>query len=667
MAQPGKRALLVGIDSYRYLGSGWQLRGAVNDTRAVGRYLTDALGFPAENLRLLANAEATRENLLAALDRLVTETAENDLVVVYYSGHGSRAATADGREGEPWEETLVPHDSGRGEAPNRDIASLELRRRMVRLSEKTQRLTLVFDCCHAGTLSRDPFAAKARWVPPAVAMPPAAPEKADSPPAYLPYSRRYTLIAACRRNESANEIRLGGDNPLYHGALTHHLLTELRHASQGSTWRGVMEAVTIAVNRRFRDQHPQLEGAVDRELFGLSERRPMRYMRVIGADEQRRRVVLDGGVVHGVGRRSRWVTHLPGAEQVEGSARQLAEVEVCTVRATTADAELVDGEASCPPVGARLVESRLGEAATRFRVEAVAQIDAERWLPALAEEIEDHPLLEWSEGGGDADVRVYFLAPRETALAGDPLPARESLGTPAYTAVGVDGELLMPVRQLTGPEAIVTLVQNLAKRARWLQGLELRQRDDPTLDGAIRFEILRRRSGIWQPISPEDPTFTHGERFAIELEHHHRRALFLYVLNFSCEGEICPLYPAEGAWALVEPDHPVRYGVADEEADGDVVRFTLSSDFPYSNPGGAATATEVLKLFALEEATDFRPLFQNRYRHIRGWRSLYQQSLLGQRLSQMLAGDRDLGRVEGGVQQPWTTLERQISIRRSAR
>lgn len=665
MMSPGGRALLIGINSYPHLGRSLQLRGAVNDVRAMAGYLREALGFKEEDVRLLVDAEATRSNILSSIDSLVDETAEGDLVVVHYSGHGSRMNSPEGRAGEAHEETLVPYDTGRNGAPNRDITSLELRHRFLRLSEKTLRLTLVFDCCHSGTLSRDPFAARARWVPSAEAPPRPRPEGVDAAPSPLPYNRRYTLVAACRRDESAYEVCVGGGDPLHHGALTHHLLTELRKAAAKETWRSLMESVTIGVNLRFRNQHPQLEGAVDREIFGSAERRPMRYLRVIGADEERRRVVLDGGAVLGVGRRSRWMAYPPNTENLEQGAQPLAEVEVCAVRATTADADLVGREARCPPVGARLVETRLGDAAVRFRVEAVSQVADQRWLRALAEEVEAHPLLEWCEGleSGNRDARVYFLGARTIVAAGDPVPSWGPIREPVYAAVGVGGELLMPVRPLTGQEAIVTLVQNLVARARWLQGCELRQRDDSTLAGQVRFEILRQRNGDWIPISPDDSTFTDGERFAVELEHHHGRSLFFYVLNFSSEGEIGLVYPARGARVPVKSRYKVRYG----DAEGDRVSFTLSHHFPYENPGGPTEATEVLKLFALEEETDFRPLFQGRYRQIRGWRSLYQRSLLGQRLCQLMIGDRDLRRVEAGVQRPWTTLERQVVIRRSSR
>jgi len=659
MAHHGKRALLIGIDAYPRLESHQRLRGAVNDVHAMAEYLVQDLDFAEEDLRLLLDAQATRQGILEAFERLVGETRADDLVVVYYSGHGSRVRAAS-RGGDDWEETIVPYDSGRGQHPSYDVDSTELRRLLLRLTDKTRRLTLIFDCCHSGTLTRDPFAARTRWVPPAGERPPTHRDD-GSPPAYLPYNRRYTLIAACRRSETAREFVPDGEKSVHRGVLTHHLLAELHRSPADATWRDVMEAVTVAVSARFRDQHPQLEGAVDRELFGLAERRPMRYVRVCGRDDERGRLVLDAGVVHGVGRGSGWAVYPPGTREVKQDTAALATLEVTAVRATTADAQAVDDEIDKVPVGARAVETRLGDAAAPFRVEVVAQVDPGHWLVGdLGEEIDAHPLLERSEGPAGAHVRIYLLAPRSTMADGDPVSSLGSIGEPVYGVVGADGELLMPARPLADPDAMSTLVQNLAGRARWLHALELRQRDAPTLEGALHFAVLRQRDGHWQPVSPDDPEFADGEPFAIEVSHHHSRPLHVYVLNFSVDGEISLVYPTEGAWEPIEPGHPVRYG----DESGDTVRFVVPSGYPDGDRSAPVRAPEVLKLFATEESTDFRPLFQNRYRHLRAWRTVYQQSLLGQRLCQLLAGSRELVRREGGVSEPWITVERSVRIRR---
>ena len=64
------------------------------DAASLHGLLTQRLGFPAENVILLKNQDATREKIIAALEWLATNPeidSESD-VVFYYSGHGLRNA-----------------------------------------------------------------------------------------------------------------------------------------------------------------------------------------------------------------------------------------------------------------------------------------------------------------------------------------------------------------------------------------------------------------------------------------------------------------------------------------------------------------------------------------------------------------------------------------------
>src|SRR5262249_3119547 len=64
-----RHALVVGIDTYQSPAVP-ALRGAVNDARAMASVLEERCGFPAANIRVLLNHEATREAILAAFGDL---------------------------------------------------------------------------------------------------------------------------------------------------------------------------------------------------------------------------------------------------------------------------------------------------------------------------------------------------------------------------------------------------------------------------------------------------------------------------------------------------------------------------------------------------------------------------------------------------------------------
>ena len=138
----GKRALLIGINHYPRFAESYQLQGSVNDARAMADLLAGQLGFPQDDVEVLVDEEATRDGILAAMDRLVHRVGDNDVVVVHYSGHGSQVyRPQDPREADRYEETIVPCDSGRPPHPNRDVGCHEIYAWLRQLTAITSRVT----------------------------------------------------------------------------------------------------------------------------------------------------------------------------------------------------------------------------------------------------------------------------------------------------------------------------------------------------------------------------------------------------------------------------------------------------------------------------------------------------------------------------------------------
>ena len=108
-----KRALLIGINQYdakedisqNFTSNGWlPLHGCVNDVELQKELLIHRFGFAPQDIITLTDREATRNNIFEAITtHLVAQTLPDDLVVVHFSGHGSRLGTYN---------TLVPVDSG---------------------------------------------------------------------------------------------------------------------------------------------------------------------------------------------------------------------------------------------------------------------------------------------------------------------------------------------------------------------------------------------------------------------------------------------------------------------------------------------------------------------------------------------------------------------------
>lgn len=141
-----KFALLVGISSFRDPAIP-ELRFAAKDARDLAAALVDpCLGrFPPGNVRVLTDEEATRENILEALNRLILEAQADDLVLLFFSTHGSPARSDRGLGGMGH---LVTYDT---ELEQVWLNGLEFRNLKDKADLiKARRLVTILDSCYSG-------------------------------------------------------------------------------------------------------------------------------------------------------------------------------------------------------------------------------------------------------------------------------------------------------------------------------------------------------------------------------------------------------------------------------------------------------------------------------------------------------------------------------------
>ncbi|HVJ36637.1 MAG TPA: polysaccharide deacetylase family protein, partial [Stenotrophomonas sp.] len=136
-------ALVVGIDDYAH----WpRLQYAANDAQAIADKLTGTFGFPASQVVVLKNGEATRNNILAAFhDRLADEhTARNDRVFVFFAGHGATRRLASGRE----LGYIIPADADADDVARDAIAMTDIQN--IAESLRAKHVMFVMDACYSG-------------------------------------------------------------------------------------------------------------------------------------------------------------------------------------------------------------------------------------------------------------------------------------------------------------------------------------------------------------------------------------------------------------------------------------------------------------------------------------------------------------------------------------
>ncbi|AVH63882.1 caspase family protein [Nostoc sp. 'Peltigera membranacea cyanobiont' N6] len=308
--------LLVGIDNYP--DPKHRLDGCVNDITAITEYLNERFDPQEYQLHLLKlqDEQATREAIINGFRNHLCQAQKDDVVLFYYSGHGSQElAPKEFWHIEPdhLDETLVCHDSRTENGW--DLADKELAKLIAEVAEKEPHITIIMDCCHSGSGTKDPMQeAKERRFPADKRERPLdsfifkledlekLTDSRDRDPEKYPTGwkipkGRHVLLAACRDYETAKEYP-----GKFRGYFSYYLLDTLTKTNGKLTYRDLFARTNAIVRSEGREQSPQLEVNHPQDsdkLFldgAIAEVAPY----FIVNHDKTSGWVIEGGVVHGV-------------------------------------------------------------------------------------------------------------------------------------------------------------------------------------------------------------------------------------------------------------------------------------------------------------------------------------------------------------------------------
>jgi hypothetical protein len=245
-------AVVAGINRYPNLP---KLKYAVNDAREFYRVLIEKNRIPAENITLLLDEQATLRNLRSAIGTRLKEAAgAQDMVIIFFAGHGATERDAASSDQDGLEKYLLtwdtdPKDVYASALPMREIAHILGRIR-------SERLVFIADACYSG-------ASGGRTVG-------IGGIRANVSDAFLDRvagGRGKIIITA----SAANEVSVEKDE-LQHGVFTYYLLEGLRGVADfdrdglitvDEIYRHVSERVPRATGQ---EQNPILKGSVEGSL-----------------------------------------------------------------------------------------------------------------------------------------------------------------------------------------------------------------------------------------------------------------------------------------------------------------------------------------------------------------------------------------------------------------
>ena len=132
-----RRALCVGINNFKNYPSA-ALQGCVNDAHDMASVLKDFLGFTDQDITILTDSQATKQNIMGNLQKMVADAKQGiySYLVFSLSSHGTQVPDTSGDEPDRADEAFCPHDlaqAGSQWDPNHVIIDDELHDLFVQL------------------------------------------------------------------------------------------------------------------------------------------------------------------------------------------------------------------------------------------------------------------------------------------------------------------------------------------------------------------------------------------------------------------------------------------------------------------------------------------------------------------------------------------------------
>lgn len=276
-----RRALLVGINDYQSIRD---LRGCVNDVENMRNVLKTCLGFGNNDIRVLLDDRATKDQILRRLNWMVDNAAPGDLMFFHFSGHGSQIRDRGEQDelNDHMDEILCTWGMSDSWDNGNYIVDDDLDKIFQKIP-KGAAMEVFLDCCHSGW-DTGPATGSYRSLSQSFEEPSddSTRYRYLSPPRDIAYRHedeedylkapqrftgggsmaRHVVWAGCQANQVSADARIGGT---YNGAFTYTFCKCMRDAG-GNISRGeLIQRVRDVLRNQNYKQIPMLETGTDEE------------------------------------------------------------------------------------------------------------------------------------------------------------------------------------------------------------------------------------------------------------------------------------------------------------------------------------------------------------------------------------------------------------------
>ena len=134
-------ALIIGIDKYQNVQP---LNYAVKDAESIQDILVNTFDFPEDNVTLLKNEEATKQNILKSFSEVTKKAEDSDRVLIFFAGHGETMDLPEGGE----KGYLIPVE---GDSEDLYLTGLPMEElRQIALISRAKHMLYLVDACYGG-------------------------------------------------------------------------------------------------------------------------------------------------------------------------------------------------------------------------------------------------------------------------------------------------------------------------------------------------------------------------------------------------------------------------------------------------------------------------------------------------------------------------------------
>jgi hypothetical protein len=261
-----KYALIIGIKGYPKFRPEEKLQFADRDAEKFAEFIQTSEGgaFPKDNIRILSNGDATRENIFRAINWLSKRVKGDDLVYVFFSGHG----VVDDR-GQAY---FMPYDADPNYPDGLGIRA-DLLFQDLKTKVDSKQMVYFIDACHSG----------AALTVSGVARDSRANISAEISKLWEKELAAQGAVSMAFVSASSNQ-RSWEDNELRHGIFTFYLLEAMKGTADrngddkttaGEVHRYVLDKVEEHSTRKYSIQTPIISPSFDYNFpLGLRYGRP---------------------------------------------------------------------------------------------------------------------------------------------------------------------------------------------------------------------------------------------------------------------------------------------------------------------------------------------------------------------------------------------------------